>query len=44
MPCFTACIKKDDFESKLVQLVEKTVVKVLEEKFPRKEELEVDIK
>jgi hypothetical protein len=38
MLCFSACIKKaeEDFEAKLIQIVEKTIVKVLEEKFPNK--------
>ena len=39
MPCFSfsACVKKD-LESKLAPIIEKIVLKVLEEKFPKKTE------
>jgi hypothetical protein len=38
MPCFSACIKKteEDFEAKLILIVEKVIVKALEERFPKR--------
>lgn len=40
MPYFFACIKKaeEDLEAKLVPIIEKIVLKVLEEKLPKKAE------